>query len=656
MWPSVERTIRLAVLAYATVVASGLLLGFTGGLTPVLLLPLAALALVAGWRSFGSGALVESGSEAFMPGAAVGVAVLAMLVAFVLAAALSHPPTAYDSLTYHLFFPARWLQLRRLTIIPTPFGDEAPAYAPSDGELAFLALLMPFRSDAIARAGQVPFYALSGLVVYALARRAGASSVAALYAPMLFLLTPTMRNEAETALVDVIWTSMFLATFHFGLRARETGDRKDEIFAGICLGLFLGTKFAALPYLPALLPLAFTPRFRQRAAWLLPGLLVCGAPWYLRNWIVTGSPVYPLRVELFGHPLTDGAYERTAMLASVFHREGWQPALLAIAHAFSLPVLLLIAVFTLAGLSQRRFPPGSGGFPLVAIVAGAIALLPLFWFGIPYNSEFRFLLPAVGLMCAAAPTAFGRSKALDTVLHLAAIGVLARLLGLAITVSYLWLFVSGVGLTLLLLFAARDPRRFPPVAALVALTAGTGLTVWSVRACPTGCEITASPGAPRELLATWQEAWQWTDAHAPARIAYAGTNAPYPLLGPHYENEVEYVNIDAHRGWRFDDYDRARPVIEGPATSAKPAFERRAPDAAAWIANLRDRKIEYVYVTTLSKDERAYLEHDTAGFPIEAAWMAARPSTFRLVFGNADVRIYAVAAPSGDALRPRDPT
>src|ERR1019366_9929072 len=62
---------------------------------------------------------------------AIGV-IVAMLV-LVVAMGMTHPPQAYDSLNYHLYFPARWIQDGRLSIIPTPFGDEAPAYAPVKG-------------------------------------------------------------------------------------------------------------------------------------------------------------------------------------------------------------------------------------------------------------------------------------------------------------------------------------------------------------------------------------------------------------------------------------------------------------------------------------------------------------------------------------------
>ncbi len=55
------------------------------------------------------------------------------VVAIVVGYGLIHSPlTAYDSLSYHLFLPARWLQEHGLSIIATPFSDEAQAYAPGE--------------------------------------------------------------------------------------------------------------------------------------------------------------------------------------------------------------------------------------------------------------------------------------------------------------------------------------------------------------------------------------------------------------------------------------------------------------------------------------------------------------------------------------------
>jgi hypothetical protein len=112
----VDATLRAAVVSFAFVVLAGFVLGTAGliGTAPYLVLGAAGLAA----------SMVLPRSEAIPAGeGAVPVhlaAVVLPILAFVVAVGLTQSPlTLYDSLSYHLFFPARWLQEHRLSIIPT---------------------------------------------------------------------------------------------------------------------------------------------------------------------------------------------------------------------------------------------------------------------------------------------------------------------------------------------------------------------------------------------------------------------------------------------------------------------------------------------------------------------------------------------------------
>ncbi len=60
---------------------------------------------------------------------------------------------------------------------------------------------------------------------------------------------------------------------------------------GVILGLFLGSKYLALVYLPVLLVLPLLRGPRLKALWAIPGLVAFGAPVVLRE---TGlSPAAP---------------------------------------------------------------------------------------------------------------------------------------------------------------------------------------------------------------------------------------------------------------------------------------------------------------------------------------------------------------------------
>ena len=166
------------------------------------------------------------------------------LLAFIVAVGLVQSPlTLYDSLSYHLVFPARWLQEHRLSIVPTPFSDPAQAYQPANGELFFLWLMLPFHGDLLARIGQLPFLLLGAASLYAIARRCGARAGHAAYAPLFFVLARPVVEQAVGADVDLVCAASFLASMHLGIVAIETDAPRDWALWGVSSASFLAAKY-----------------------------------------------------------------------------------------------------------------------------------------------------------------------------------------------------------------------------------------------------------------------------------------------------------------------------------------------------------------------------------------------------------------------------
>jgi hypothetical protein len=71
--------------------------------------------------------------------------------------------------------------------------------------------------------------------------------------------------------------------------------------AGCALGLALGAKYTVL-FLVPLVVIGACIRMRPRkiALWMAPGLVGFAGPWFVRNWITTGNPIFPQGVKLFG--------------------------------------------------------------------------------------------------------------------------------------------------------------------------------------------------------------------------------------------------------------------------------------------------------------------------------------------------------------------
>jgi hypothetical protein len=680
----VERIVRAGVIAFAEIAACGLILGGLRLLTlPAVLIAQAALLAIVLALARSTASPVDREHTVY-PIAAIAVG--AAMFCFVVAMGIGHSPlTAYDSLSYHLFFPARWIQQHALAIVPTPFSDEAQAYQPAAGELFFAWLMLPFHGDLLARIGQVPFYALGACVTVMLARRAGAQPAHAAYGAAFFLIAPLIVEQATGANVDLICAVLFAASLALGMAAVESDARRDWFLWGLSAGLFFGSKYLALVYAPLLITVPLVRGIRTRAVWAAPGIAALGLPWYLRNWIVAGSPIYPSSLAIGGLTIARGAFSHAALTRSAFHTNDLRVLALSAFHAFGPTLLVLwlpVALFVAASVIARR-----GWWPAGFLVAVTLLSAPLCWIGVPDNADARFLLPGVVPAMALFALAFTARPIWNAVVTgVYWIGMAFVLKGAAggLNVAAPWFmdgwltwqgvlrseFVTafaiatavGAGVYALV----RRSAWRTAVMAMMGVAATVAMADGAEHWCPgTRCDYVRVESLHIRMGEIY--AWRWLEAHVSgAHVAYTGDNLPYALSGHRLQNTVSYVNIDRHGGWRFDDYARsfrhrgglaagdvrlasASHVLDplGPGESGddapRPRFERMSGDRASWTRNLARDGIGYLVVFVLNPYEAPYVWHDAGGFPIENAWASSDPG-FSLVFDNPDARIYAVRA------------
>lgn len=678
----VDRIVRAAIIGAAWIVVSAGLLGMLGALTlrAVLACHLTGFAAALFFRKTPERDFRQHGT--LRPAFAIGIGVA--IVAFVVGMGAGHSPlTAYDSLSYHLFFPARWLHDHSIFIVPTPFSDEAQAYQPGNGELFFTWLMLPFHGDLLARIGQVPFYVFGAAVLYALARRLGAAPEHAIYPAVFFLVAPPIAEQATGANVDLICAVLFVASLTAGIMAVGLDRRRDWLLWGICVGLFCGSKYLALVYAPILVLIPFVRGVRRRALWGLPGVCVLALPWYVRNWIVAGSPIYPSSLAVAGVTIASGAFSRAALTHSAFHSSDLRVLALSAVHAAGLtlfvvwlPVAAIAVVRTVA--SRRWWPAGF-------VLAATALTVPLCWIGVPDNADARFLLPGVVAAMSVFSLAFDeRRRSWNAVITGVYLVGLAFILvgakgGLGVSTEpwfmddwFTWQGVvkpafvayfaaAAIGAAAIDRLLARTRWRVAGLTA-VAVAISVGLADGAERWCPGRCDfiVVASPHIRRGEIFGW---W-WLEEHVSgANVAYTGDNLPYGLFGHHLQNTVYYINIDRHADWRFDHYARAferhgpSPGVKLAAASnvldpltdqqdrsdaPRPRFERMNGDRAAWIRNLALKQIGYLCVFALNPYEVKYVWHNDNGFPVEDEWARADPHAFRLIFDNPDARIYTV--------------
>ena len=218
-----------------------------------------------------------------------------VLVLVVLVQALA-PPIGYDALMYHLHGSKRFLELGRLALLP----DVQQANMPFTIDLLYLVGLA-FGSDSAANVLHLSFALLTTAATFHFGRtylgeRVGWIAAATMLSTTLFSVYAPLANiDYGLALFD------FLAVLAF---ARWLTDRRPGwlVVAGSLVGFALGSKYLGaltgfglgVALLAMWLRSARQPRdlVMWLAAYGVPAALFA-APWYVKNLLWLGSPVWP---------------------------------------------------------------------------------------------------------------------------------------------------------------------------------------------------------------------------------------------------------------------------------------------------------------------------------------------------------------------------
>jgi len=644
----------LAMVAFVVVAEAALgFAGLTAAAPPLIAFALLAAGVAAaqrGWRALRAPAAETTALRAT---AADAGAALALVVALAsrLTEGLHHAGGAftYDVLSYHLHLPASWWAAGRVGIVPTPFGDQAPAYAPANAELTYLFALASTGNLRLAHAGQAAYAALAALAIVATARQGGASRPGAVGAALAFLMIPEVWQQASGAMADLALASFLLAglPFLWRLWCRDrTRDGRDVLALGAALGLAVGTKYVgALLAVPLLAATAWLLArnatlagwSRWRATGAIAGLaFACGGFWYARNALLTGDPTFPVTLRLGGLTIAPGLYGGAEMRRWLYHLPvtDLQPFLEMFAETgWGFLACLAIA---LPSLLFRRRPWAP------ALFASYVALG---WLVVPYQQS-RFLFAAWGV--AALTPALAAPAGRPALRELAFAPAIAGAAWQYPTPARLLTAALWTGAAVLAAREARSPRppgRWSRAAPWLGLPT-TAVLVLALIAW-TRPYSHADP-QPARVGDGHDAGWQYVAARLHGRrIAYAGSNLPLPLWGWHLENRGRYVNVAGKLSDVLHDF-RDGP---GHTDTAEPAPERARPDRAAWLANLTAAGTDALFVTRLYPEVAAGMPHDAEGFPSERAWADALPDRFPLIFATPDVRIYDVRPDAGQGHR-----
>jgi hypothetical protein len=348
---------------------------------------------------------VESEDKSFFM-FGVGLLVLAAAVMLLFAVA---PPVDWDGLMYHLQIPSQYLDMGRI-------------YLPDDnlheshiGLIHMLYIpLLAIGSDAGPATLNVGLAALLALATYSMCARYLSAKTGCLVLALLWGTT-TILLVAITPRVDVAVTLLvFLANYALLSDVLdEVADNKQYYLAAAILGMAIGTKLSAIPYVLALAPLVIWAAAKRtgsfsgtvRVAFAFGACLaLVTMPWLLKNWILLGAPLYPFFAEslvpgwltsLFGVTSWPSSVDPRLMefiwelrapfnLADAFFAPGRLSIEVEGAHYYLNPILLALPLW-LFFVRERV---------LNWLVVPAMAYLVIVLSVLP-SPNLRYLLPAI---------------------------------------------------------------------------------------------------------------------------------------------------------------------------------------------------------------------------------------------------------------------
>lgn len=493
-------------------------------------------------------------------------------------------------------------------------------------------MLLFLHSDLLVNLGTLPFLVLVAVATFALTCELGGKAGDALLIALLILCSPPLFAFATTQYVDVQVTYEVLVALLFLVRLLRTGKAGDAILACAALGLLAGTKHTALVLaaLGTVIVILVALRHRRtkvrRGAMLGIALMVClSAPWYVRNWLSTGNPLYPFAIGISGHELWPGSTYQAAVIAQLkeasesnflkgllWHSPWGQPEDLALTFGPKLPLLALAGVLGL-GILMRS------GRRKVAVLFGAIVASEVLALAMPGAKPMRdhwpdlthrFFTTSAALLACAATLLLAH---LPLVLARAGRVLLFGLIVLDLTkmncsIGGHWLQAIGTASALALALAlvppwSRQRRSGWLITGAIAIAAVAMVPLQSFRdrtRYQSYMQARDVHDIPRKAVPGWE---RLNDPDRPLTIAAAsGWDVPghhwllYPLFGRRLQNRVVYVP----------------PKASGERGTYVQNLVEQAADGPIWLQRLHDKGVDVMFAVE--------------PWPPELIWVAASAS------------------------------
>jgi hypothetical protein len=394
-----------------------------------LLLPASA----AGWRKSGGSLSLRNVSppRGVVEWLAATLLVMLLGAAFIMALA---PETGRDALIYHLAVPKLFLKHHGFYFIP----GNAFANNPFHTELLFLLALF-LKGDVLAKLIHFTFFLAILLGIRQFALRHSETTVFPYLSMLIFALIPSVFFEAHTAYVDLA-VAFYTMSALFAYTTWH--ERQERGWLGLCAvftGMALATKYTTLilPFIGCLGVLwghrhdeKARPAGRDLFLYVAITLLF-GAPFYVKNWLVTGNPFYPFLYGIFGgkgwEPEQARLYDAMVLYYGM-GREAIDYLLLPWNLSFhaKMDTIFFDGVISPLFLCVLPFLAGVRKIPVTLKIIMVYCVLA-FMFWASASQQIRFLIPIfpfLAILSGSVLTYYRRNKGLALLLSVAVVGCL----------------------------------------------------------------------------------------------------------------------------------------------------------------------------------------------------------------------------------------
>jgi len=214
------------------------------------------------------------------------------------------PPTSRDALIHHLAVPKIWLSSGGF--VETPWADYS--YYPMTINLLYLPALYA-GIDVLPKFIHMTCGIGIGLLLFFYLKHRLGILWGGLGAA-IFLTTPIVVRLSTSAYIDLGMTFFTTGSLIAFLNWRDSNYQRLGwlLLSAVCMGFAIGSKYNALIAwltLSLLLVLVYVQDTQRQTAGMGFGVLfilltaAVASPWYIKNFILTGNPFYPLFQRIF---------------------------------------------------------------------------------------------------------------------------------------------------------------------------------------------------------------------------------------------------------------------------------------------------------------------------------------------------------------------